>query len=148
MKLIFQTAHNKSHPNRQYLLILYFKSYGNICVAWPLSGMGSFQILLYQVTRDKNLSFLYSKSYSPLNFRKIDQIMWFCYTPDENYKETIWGRAECPAAPPPPPPHAPCGKGLNVVLPWFVLPSPQARNTVSITLRNNNNIRIRQSGIF
>ena len=63
--------------------------------------MGSFQIWSYHVTRGKNLSLLYSKSYSPLNFRKSHQILWFCCIPNGSYKEDnlMAGRI----SPPPPP---------------------------------------------
>ena len=68
----------------QFLLILdkYFKNYGNINAISPLFDMTS-----YHVTQGNDLSFLYLKSYCPLNFRKSHQILCFCSIPNEIYKE-------------------------------------------------------------
>ena len=72
--------------------------------------MGFFQIWSYHVTQGKDLSFLYLKSYSPLNSRKGHQILWFCCIPNGSYKEdNLRAGRICP---PPPPP---CGIGLMLM---------------------------------
>ena len=57
----------------------------------------------YHVTQGKNVSFLYSKSYSPLNFRKTHRILWFCCVPNGCYKEdNLRAGKISPPSPPPP----------------------------------------------
>ena len=53
----------------------------------PLFGIGSFQIWSHRVPQGKKLSFSCSKSYSPLNFKKSHQILWFCCISNGSYKE-------------------------------------------------------------
>ena len=87
VKLIF--SERSCYPNMYVLLILdkYFKSYFDISEIWLLFDICSFQIWSYNVTEGKNLSFLYSKSYSPLNIRRSHQILWFCCIPNRSYRE-------------------------------------------------------------
>ena len=68
--------------------------------------MGSSQIWPCHVTQAKNLSFPYLQSYCPLNFRKSQQISWFCCIPNGSYKED--NLKEGRICPPPP-----CGIGLT-----------------------------------
>ena len=65
----------------------YFKSNDNTDAIWSLFGMTSYQIWSYHLTHGKKFSFLYSKSYSLLNFRKSRQILWFFCIPNGTYKE-------------------------------------------------------------
>ena len=57
-------------------------------LAWALT-----KIWLYDVTQVENLSFSYSKSYSPISFGKSHQILWFCCTQNGSYKEDNLKRA-------------------------------------------------------
>ena len=65
--------------------------------------MGCCKIWSYHVTQVENLSFLFSKSYFPLNSMKSHQILWLCCIAEGNYKEDNMksGRI-CPLPPPPP----------------------------------------------
>ena len=73
--------------------------------------MGCCKIWSYHVTQVENLSFLFSKSYFPLNSMKSHQILWLCCIAEGNYKEDNMksGRI-CPSPPPP------CGAGLSYLI--------------------------------
>ena len=73
--------------------------------------MDSYQIWPCHVTQAKNWSFLYLKSYCPLNFRKSHQISGFCCIPNGNYKEDNLKEGRICSLPPPSPTQ--CGIGLN-----------------------------------
>ena len=74
------------------------------------------------MTQAKNLSFPYSKSYCPLNFKKSHQISGFCCIPNGSYKEDNLKEGRIP----------PCRIGLNLA--WFVSPEIITYNSVFLVL--------------
>ena len=92
MKLIFLESTRQELPTNTIfgqILIFdkYFKSYGNKSKNRPLFGIDHFQIFSYHVTQGRNLSFPYSKSYFPLNFRTSHHILRFCCIFNGGHKE-------------------------------------------------------------
>ena len=65
--------------------------------------MGSYQIWPYHMTQAENLSFLYLKSYCPLNLRKVAKFRGSAASLTEVIKKTICRQVE-----------PPCGTGLRV----------------------------------
>ena len=88
-----------------------------------LSDLHAHQICSLYVTQAKNLSFSYSKCYSPLNSRNTHQSLWFCCTPNQTYEENNLkeGRICSTLHPPPSPPPAPHHSHSSSWAPLYLL---------------------------